>query len=216
MINNSGYNPLVAKQEYFLSYMLRYNFKNVLDIGMGRSPYIVDTLIRNDRKVTSIDIKKLTNYENENFTFIEGNFLEYSFEDQSFDAILASHALEHNLNVGMFLDRVYDILKEDGTFFCLVPPHKTSIVGGHVVIGWNIGVLMYDLIMCGFDVRNGRFKKLGYNIAAFVQKRKDKTLPSNLILDDGDIEKLKDYFPNSTYFKNRFEGDIPEWNWFSD
>ena len=216
MINNSEYDPLVAKQEYFLAYMLRYNFKNVLDIGMGRSPYIVDTLIRNNREVTSIDIKKLTNYENENFTFIEGNFLEYSFEDQSFDAILASHALEHNLNVGLFLDKVYNILKEDGTFFCLVPPHKTSIVGGHVIIGWNIGILMYDLIMCGFDVRNGRFKKLGYNIAAFVQKRKDKTLPSNLILDNGDIEKLKDYFPNSTYFKNRFEGDIPEWNWFSD
>ena len=216
MINDSIYRPLVAKQDYFLSYILKYDFKNILDVGMGRSPYIVDTLIKNGRKVTSIDIKKLTDYENEDFRFIEGNFLEHSFGGQAFDAILASHVLEHNLNVGRFLDRVYNMLTENGTFFCLVPPHKTSIVGGHVIIGWNIGVLMYDLIMCGFNVREGRFKKLGYNIAAFVQKREDKSLPSDLILDNGDIEKLKDYFPNSTYFKNRFEGDLPEWNWFKD
>jgi hypothetical protein len=33
-----------------------------------------------------------------------------------------------------------------------------------------MGLLMYNLILAGFDVRQGHFCKHGYNIAAFVQK----------------------------------------------
>ena len=202
-------------QDYFLPYMLRYNFDTILDIGMGPDTYIADFFIKNKKRVYAIDIEKQNSYEHEKFHFIEGNFLGYPFS-RKFDAVLASHVLEHVQNTGLFLDKVYDILNDDGIFFCIVPPHKTQIVGGHVTIGWNMGILMYNLILSGFDVKEGRFKKCGYNIAGFVKKRENKKLPEDLIFDAGDIEKLADYWPNKDYFKHAFEGDIEEWNWFEN
>lgn len=200
-------------QDYFLPYTLKYDFDAILDIGTGPDTYMVDFFIRNGKTVYAIDIRKQNSYEHENFHFIEGDFLDFAFS-QKFDAVWASHVLEHVQNTGLFLDKVYDVLNKDGTFFCIVPPHKTQIVGGHVTIGWNIGILMYNLIMSGFNVKEGRFKKRGYNIAAFVKKRESKNLPQDLIFDAGDIEKLADYWPNKDYFRQNFKGDITEWNWF--
>lgn len=192
-------------QDYFLPYTLRYNFNTIIDIGTGPFTHIVDFFIKNGKEVYSIDIEKRNSYEHQNYHFITGNFLNYTFT-RKFDAVWASHVLEHVQDTGLFLNKVYELLNDDGIFFCIVPPHKTQIVGGHVTIGWNIGILMYNLILCGFNVNQGRFKKHGYNIAAFVTKRKGKILPEDLIFDAGDIEKLADYWPNKDHFKQNFEG----------
>lgn len=208
-------NHMSVGQDYFLPYTLRYAFDNILDVGTGCDSYAINFFIKSGKIVYSMDIKRRNRFTHKNFHFIEGNFETYTF-DRKFDVIWASHVLEHSRNIGLFLDKVYDLLNEDGVFFCIVPPHKKYIVGGHVTIGWNIGLLMYNLILSGFDVRNGRFKKHGYNIAAFVQKRKSKTLPKNLLFDNGDLEKLKRYWPNNKYFKQGFGGDLQEVNWFKD
>jgi len=200
-------------QNYILPYTLLYDFDTVLDIGAGPDTYIADFFIKNGKIVYAIDIKKQNSYKHKNYHFIEGDFMTHVFS-QKFDAVWASHVLEHVQNTGLFLDKVYDLIKDDGIFFCIVPPHKTQIVGGHVTIGWNIGILMYNLLLCGFDVKQGRFKKHGYNIAAFVNKRSDKILPDGLHRDFGDIEILKEYWPDEDYFRQNFEGDILEWNWF--
>jgi SAM-dependent methyltransferase len=204
---------MIVGQGYFLPYTLQYNFDTILDIGTGPDMYIVDFFIKNGKIVYAIDLKKQNSYEHENFHFIEGDFIQHVFS-QKFDAVWASHVLEHNQNTGLFLDKVYELLKDNGILFCIVPPHKTQIVGGHVTIGWNIGILMYNLILCGFDVKEGRYKRKGYNIAAFVKKRKDKSLPKNIDYGNQDIEKLRDYWPDKNYFKQGFEGDLSEWNWF--
>lgn len=201
-------------QDYFLPYTLEYDFQSILDIGTGTDTYIVNFFIENGKTVFSIDVEKQNNYQHKNFYFIKGNFLQYPFS-RKFDAVWASHVLEHVQDTGAFLNKIYDLLNENGILFCIVPPHKTKIVGGHLTIGWNIGILMYNLIISGFDVKNGRFKKQGYNIAAFVQKRKSRKLPDNLLFDKGDIEKLADFWPDKEYFKQDFEGNISEWNWFS-
>lgn len=202
-------------QSYFLPYTLKYDFHTILDIGTGSNIYMVDFFIKNGKTVYAIDIRKQNSYEHENFHFIEGDFMNFVFP-QKFDAVWASHVLEHMQDTGLFLNKVYDLLNDDGIFFCIVPPHKTQIVGGHVTVGWNIGILMYNLILCGFNVKEGRFKKEGYNIAAFVKKRKDRNLPEGLLFDRGDIENLADYWPDETYFKQDFEGDMSQWNWFKD
>lgn len=202
-------------QSYFLPYTLRYDFDAILDIGMGPDTYIVDFFIKNGKTVYAIDTEKRNSYRYKNFYFIKGNFLNYEFDCQ-YDAVWASHVLEHVQDTGHFLNKVYDILKDDGIFFCIVPPHKTQIVGGHVTIGWNIGILMYNFILCGFNVKEGRFKKQGYNIVAFVKKRRNKSLPESLDSGNRDIEKLRDYWPDKNYFKQGFEGDLSDWNWFKD
>lgn len=198
-------------QNNFLKYTLNYDFKTVLDIGTGSNIEAIKFFINNGKIVHALDIACNIDFKHEHFYTIEDEFLAHPFTEQ-FDAVWASHILEHFQNTGLFLDKVYDVLNSNGIFFCIVPPHKTEIVGGHVTIGWNIGILMYNLILSGFDVRNGRFKKMGYNIAAFVRKRKGTRELPKLTHDFGDINRLADYFPRG--FNERFEGDMEEWNWF--
>lgn len=211
-IFSRGAEVISVGQDYFLPYTLKYDFSSILDIGTGTFTNIVDFFVQNGKEVYSIDVSKRISYENENFHFIKGDFMKHDFKIK-FDAVWASHVLEHVQDTGLFLDKVYEILEDDGVFFCIVPPHNTRILGGHVTTGWNIGILMYNLILSGFNVKEGRFKKHGYNIAGFVKKRKNKVLPKGMLFDEGDIEKLADYFPDKDYFKHGFEGDISEWNW---
>ena len=208
-------NPILidAGQEYFLPYTLRYDFGAILDIGGGPDTRTAEFFVKNGKEVSSIDIQKRNSYQHQNYHFIQGDFLAYDFPSK-FYAVWASHILEHFQDTGLFLNKVYDILNDKGVFFCLVPPHNTQIVGGHVTIGWNIGILMYNLILSGFNVKEGRFKQFGYSIAAFVSKRSDRNLPTNLLFDAGDIEKLADNWPDRQYFQQEFEGAMPEWNWF--
>ena len=209
--------PFEERLLYLLKHTDHYNFDTIADIGPGRSPVSTNWLLKQGKKVFSYDLEDYNKIKHPNHKFIKGDFTQWSPEyygdNSKYDAVLASHVLEHQQNTGLFLHFLHSILKDNGTLFIAVPPHKERIVGGHVTIGWSIGILMYNLILSGFDVRNGRFKKEGYNIIGFVGKEK-RPLPK-LTYDSGDIDRLKDFFPNDKYFKERFKGDIDSWNWFS-
>lgn len=82
-------------------------------------------------------------------------------------------------------------------------------MGGHLSTGWNLGQLMYNLLLSGFDIRNGHFCTRGYNVVAFVQKS-FLELPE-LRMDIGDLETLYDYWP--MHISQGLEGNIDEVNW---
>lgn len=136
-----------------------------------------------------------------------------SFEsNQKFDAIWASHILEHTLNPGSVLSKFRELLDDNGWLFLMVPPYKSQLVGGHVSTGWNMGQLMYNLLLTGFDIKNGHFIKHGYNICAFVQKSVEQ-LPK-LRMDIGDIEQTQHLWPIEVH--QGFEGNIESINWFEN
>ena len=89
-----------------------------------------------------------------------------------------------------------------------VPPLKHQIVGGHVSL-WNAGLLLYRLILAGFDCSNAAVKSYGYNISVVVRRRNIQ-LPK-LIRDSGDIAQLSAYFPKPV--NHGFDGRIDELNW---
>jgi SAM-dependent methyltransferase len=109
------------------------------------------------------------------------------------DAIWASHVLEHVADVGSFLRKCFEDLRDGGVLAVTVPPFKHNLVGGHLTL-WNEGVLLYNLISAGFDCSEARVGVYGYNISVIVRK-KPALLPDNLHRDEGDIEKLEKYFP---------------------
>ena len=116
--------------------------------------------------------------------------------------------MEHQLNVNHFLKKIFSCLKDDGILAITVPPLKEEIVGGHVSL-WNAGLLLYNLILAGFNCKDASVKSYGYNISVIVKKKKAK-LP-NLKFDNGDIRDLAEFFPfNAT---EGFDGQIQEWNW---
>jgi SAM-dependent methyltransferase len=150
-------------------------------------------------------------FKEKDIQIIEADFMSHDFGQKKFDAVWASHILEHINNPGEFLERIKSILNDDGFLFVCVPHYKTKIVGGHLISGWNLGQLIYFLLVNGFDVKKGNFVQYGYNTTAFVQKSK-VALPE-LHFANGDIERLSDYFPESIDAKQGFEGDLYQVNW---
>lgn len=125
-----------------------------------------------------------------------------------FDAIWCCHVLEHQRNVGAFLEKCFADLKDGGWLAVTVPPRKDEIVGGHLTL-WNAGLLLYNLILAGFDCSGASVKTYGYNVSVIVRKRR-ANLPA-LKMDCGDIESLAEFFPMPV--EQGFSGLIGGINW---
>lgn len=121
-----------------------------------------------------------------------GDYMQVPCPDPLADGIWASHVLEHMPNVQGFLEKCFRELRDDGLLAVTVPPAKHQIVGGHVSL-WNEGLLLYRLILAGFDCAQARVGVYGYNISVLVRKKR-AVLPE-LAMDCGDIERLAKFFP---------------------
>lgn len=138
-----------------------------------------------------------------------------------FDAIWASHVLEHQPNPNLFLRQCFTDLRDDGVLAITVPPHKPNVVGGHLAT-FNAGQLLYHLIIAGFDCSEARVSgnyssgrnATGdayppYNISVLVRKREAKLPP--LRFDSGDIARLAHFFPCAV--TDGFDGRLPPIRW---
>ncbi|MBT7703785.1 class I SAM-dependent methyltransferase [Candidatus Peregrinibacteria bacterium] len=197
--------------------------KTILDIGFGKGQ-LSKWLAKRDKKVTGtglaldsyeIDIKDLKN--NYNIDVAECAVEDMPFENKSFDAAVMSHLLEHVPNVETSLKEVHRVLKDDGYLFIFVPPHDDYICSGHLNMGWNIGQLMYVLLVNGFNVKDGNFIEYKDSVCGFV-KKSTKELPA-LRGDRGDINILAQHdlwpLPIKTRdgFNDGFYGKLTAVNW---
>ena len=180
-----------------------YTFKTVLDIGAGQPTGVNAANFFKElaKEVTRQDINP--DYKPD----LLGDFNNIA-TDKLYDCIWCSHVLEHQLNVNHFLTKIFHTLKDGGVLAITVPPLKEEIVGGHVTL-WNAGLLLYNLILAGFDCRDAAVKTYGYNISVIVQK-KTAILP-DLLFDAGDIRTLNEFFPLGVF--EGFDGNIQELNW---
>lgn len=202
-----------------LQFILRnYAFESVLDIGCGNGIHS-DIFMHHGKKVTAIDygesIYFKKNKHNTNFKTIIDDFNTFLFEEQ-YDCVWCCHVLEHQENTGDFLKKLNSILKEGGILAITVPPLKDTIVGGHVSL-WNAGLLLYRLVLAGFDCAEASVKTYGYNISVVVKKR-SINVRHLLTYDCGDLKAIVKYLPrNLNYLSNPddmpFEGTIQELNW---
>lgn len=174
-------------------------FNSVLDIGCGFGDHF-KAFQQAGKQVIGVDII-------DNGFNVVGDYLDTSFNPV--DLIWASHILEHQLNVNLFLRKCYSDLNENGYICITVPPLKHNIVGGHVTL-WNAGLVMYNLVLAGFDCSNVKIKQYGYNISVIAQKGGFKLPPLNY--DNGDIELISQWLPNGYNYQN-FNGNISEFNW---
>lgn len=181
----------------------------VLDIGPGNC-FAMEAFQANGHKPVGLGLE-LESYVPreiaERHQLIEGDYNTYKF-DEKFDAIWASHVLEHQPDKNRFVRKMFKDLKDDGWLFVLVPPMKAEVVGGHLNL-FNCGYLLYTLIVGGFDCSEARVTKYGYNIVVYVRKKGFK-MPK-LRMDEGDIETLAPYFPFEA--TQNFNGLHLEINW---
>lgn len=184
-----------------------YNFKTVLDIGSGEGLHS-EIFKEYGKIVTSLDYGKSPYVldSNNKQDIIIADFMKYDFKDKKFDAIWCCHILEHSLNSNLFLEKINSILEADGVLAITVPPLKNEIVGGHVSI-WNAGLLLYQLVIAGFDCKDAIVKKYGYNISIIVKKN-EIDIKNKLTYGRGDISTIKPYLPKQIVYNNTDRNDI--------
>lgn len=186
-----------------LSLLLReYRFDSVLDVGCGDGRQ-AQHLRAHGKRVTTISFEAYAGFQPD----YTGDFEAYRSE-RRFDVVWCSHALEHQANVGRFLQRLLEFAKPDGLLAITVPPARPYIVGGHLTV-WNAGLLLYNLIVAGIDCRHARLKAYGYNLSVLVPARRAQLPP--LRHDAGDIERLAPFFPMPV--RQGFDGRIEQIGW---
>jgi SAM-dependent methyltransferase len=203
----------VLRAELILNKFMNLDFKTVLDIGAGGLEH-ANEFIENNKIVDICDYGNSVYYKNKvsekniRNKYI-GDFNTINFNEK-YDAIWCSHIFEHQLNPNMFLKKIKSILKPGGYLAIIVPPLKKNIVGGHVSL-WNAGLLLYHLVLAGFDCSHECYiKKYDYNIGVIIKFKEIEKFPE-LSMDKGDIELLSKYFPFDA--KQSFNGDITNLNW---
>lgn len=199
--------PAAVRGSQALSRLLEYgDVHRILDVGSGAGEQAA-IMRAAGRDVVTVSLESPADYV--------GDYQTADFPG-SFDAVWVSHVLEHQPNVNMFLRTCFSDLRDDGVLAVTVPPMKDEIVGGHLTV-WNAGLLLYNLILAGFDCRNARVSAPyssgpgypPYNISVIVRKRR-ADLPM-LRCDAGDIERLAEFFPCPA--RQGFDGRLPEINW---
>lgn len=172
--------------------------RSVLDVGCGDGEHAA-VFRQNGKNVTTLSYTPPAD--------IIGDYCSTDCRGP-FDLVWASHVLEHQRNVGAFIEKLKRDCKPDGWMAITVPPMKEAIVGGHVAL-FNAGILLYHLVLAGINCSMAKVKSYGYNISVIVQNRHFELPP--LRCDEGDIEVLARWFPMSV--AQGFDGRISELNW---
>ena len=181
-------------------------FNTVLDVGSGEGKQR-DFFINKNKKVKTCDLNiingphcdssKISYDYNENFLKAKIN--------EKFDFVFSSHVLEHQQNVGLFIDKKISCTKNQGYICTIVPIRKPFVTGGHFTI-WNGGLLLYNFVMAGIDCSKCYLIQKDYEICLVVKNQRFDPNVLDLKYDRGDIDKLRYYFPFE--LTEPFNGDI--------
>ena len=186
-----------------------FEFKTVLDIGSGAGRH-ADFFRLAGKEVTELDYGTSV-YFQANTTdrvVVFGDYMLKNFDEQ-FDCIWANHVLEHQFNVNAFLKKCHSDLREGGVLCITVPPARHELVGGHLTL-WNGGLLLYNLVLAGFNCKYASVLYSDYNISVIVKKISIPELPE-LSFDHGDIDRLSNFLPDQLH--ERASGFIRKLNW---
>ena len=101
--------------------------KLMLDVGCGNGGYSIE-YADNGVKVISLDLKKqdLAGYS---LNFVQGDALNLSFSDESFDLVFCSSSIEHVPNQSKLISELYRVSKEDSYCYLSFPPYYSPVDG---------------------------------------------------------------------------------------
>ena len=137
-------------------------FNTCLDIGSGEG--------KHSRVLSSLGLKVYQVDKYSETAQFQNDYLETMLNDK-FDIIFCSHVIEHQRNVGLFLDKIYDDLADNGLLLISAPKHPAQrIVEGHLN-SFIFPYFLQHLIHAGFDCKKGKFLSMGGHENAFIVKK---------------------------------------------
>ena len=144
------------------SHKISKNHMTALDIGSSHGNH---TKIMRD---FGLKVDQIDKYE-ENAD-INDDFNSYDFKKR-YDVIFCSHVIEHQRNIGHFLDKIFDTLSDDGSLVISAPKHPAErFVEGHLQ-STIMPILLQNLIFAGFDCLNGKVLSMGGIENSFIIKK---------------------------------------------
>jgi ubiquinone/menaquinone biosynthesis C-methylase UbiE len=142
-----------------------YEFETVLDIGSGRGEQAA-AMRDAGKRVTTMDSMSAVGADIYGHWPSDGIVIATGY----YDCVWCSHVLEHSGEPCDFLAEIWAVLVDGGILAITVPPFK-QVIAGHIT-AWNAGLLLYNLVLAGFDCSRAAVKTYGYNISAIVRKGK--------------------------------------------
>lgn len=140
-------------------------YKTAIDIGSG------DGVQSEILRAAGLEVFQLDKYSDT--ADYKVDFVSHTF-DRKFDVVYCSHVIEHQRNVGNFLDKIFDIMSEDGVLIISAPKHEAeSLIEGHLNCFFT-SYFIQHLIHAGFDLKQGKYLSVGgIENAAIVSKAKN-------------------------------------------
>ncbi len=137
-------------------------YKKCIDIGSG------DGLHSKILQKVGLNVFQLDKYSSS--ANYKVDFMDCDF-DEKFDVVFCSHVIEHQRNVGLFLDKIFDIMTDEGLLIIVAPKHSAEqLVEGHLNCFYT-SYFVQHLIYSGFDLRKGKYLSCaGFENAALVPK----------------------------------------------
>lgn len=123
------------------------NAKNLLDIGCGEGQLLerieyakhgdkdilVYSMNNSNLKTTGIDITKVAiesaKKRCKQTKIIKADFNEYDFKEEKFDIIICTEVLEHIINYKETINRMKELLTENGTLIISFPNERNLTIG---------------------------------------------------------------------------------------
>lgn len=185
---------LASRSFVALSHCLRLKPETVLDVGSGGGEH-ASAFAEIGAKVTCIDfgtsVYAVRAQKRDDTVVINVDFSVWE-TSKTYQLVWASHVLEHQRNIGLFLDKLIKCCEPGGFIAITVPiPHR-RLWGGHLSL-WSPGLLAYSIVLCGIDL-SGANIMYGYREISIVFSPKKVVLPS-LTFDSGDLDKLRHLLP---------------------
>jgi len=154
-----------------------YRWQTVLDVGCGNQEH-ARIFRAMGKTVTTLDPVFAAD--------LKGDFLETKLPEQ-YDVVFCSHVLEHQRNIGVFVDKLFEAITDDGYLAISVPPEMVHWVCFGHPNQLNAGFLIYHLIMGGFDCREAVVLTYGYNVSVIVPKKPNGLPKGSWALEKDDV-----------------------------
>jgi len=138
------------------------SFTTILDVGCGRGE-VAKAFSACGKTVTTIDFIR-----NQFKPDIVGDYLQHTF-NRTFDVVWLCHVLEHQYEPMTMLRKCWNDLKDNGLLVVMVPNNLWGLSDGHILV-WNIGTLIYQMAIAGFDCSDCYASQESLKISVIAKK----------------------------------------------
>lgn len=93
---------------------------------------------------------------------------------KKYDVVICNHIIQYQRNTGFFLDKIFDILNDNGVLVISGPKNSPEILMEGQISTCILPVFIQNLIYSGFDCKNGKMMSIGLLENSFIVT-KDKS-----------------------------------------